>query len=581
MSPWARIGPAALLAASACTRAEPPDRVPAAPDSPGIDLGSPPVRRPFDAGPPSPDAGAGGGPVEGFEAPFLWSPLGLEDAPDLGAEVRRAPDAAAAGPVRLRELGVEAGLGEAIGGGNQHGVGIGFVDVNGDGWEDIYVANGLGFERYASTLWLNRQDGSFANITRASGIASVVGDTDTYSVAAADYDGDGDFDLYVGAHPRDFLLRNDGAGRFIDVAEDAGAGGPPSSEFRARDGRSKIASWGDWDGDGWMDVVVASSAFEDHPPRAYLLRNRGDGSFEDVTEESGVFAAPTGNPCAVMWSDYDNDGDQDLWIWNDRGRATENRVLLRNDGGRLVDVTAEAGITQNIGNPMGIDAADIDDDGRLDYFISDIGGTPLYLGQPDGSFVEVSRETGAQGDYGWGLGFEDFDANGWWDMFVAQEDNRDYLSFTHGGELPPRFVRSGWPHAEVFPSGAHNVAVAFADYDHDGRVDVVTATTDGSRINLFRNETELGGHNWLHVRVGRTPRTGAVGGVSARIVVKTGDRLQFKDVNGGSSRASQSATGVRFGLGAWTGADWVAALWPDGRQLVARNVPANQVLVLD
>jgi len=571
------IPPAILLLGLACTEAEVPDRVPAAADAPGIDLGAPPVRPPANDGGAAQDAGEV--PAERFEAPFLWTALRLA-GPDLGAEVRRASDARGPGPVRLRELGLEAGLAEAVGGGNQHGVGIGFVDVNGDGWDDIYIANGLGFERYASTLWLNRGDGSFANITRASGIAEAVGDADTYSVAAADYDADGDLDLYVGAHPRDLLLQNDGAGRFIDVAEAAGAGGPLSSEFRARDGRSKIASWGDWDGDGWMDVVVASSAFEDHPPRAYLLRNLADGRFRDVTEESGVFAAPTGNPCAVMWSDYDNDGDQDLWTWNDRGRATANRVLLRNDAGRFTDVTADAGITQNVGNPMGIDAADVDEDGRLDYFVSDIGGTPLYLSRPNGRFVEASQETGATGDYGWGLGFEDFDANGWWDMFVAQEDNRDYLSFTHGGALPPRFTRRGWPHAEVFPSGAHNVAVAFADYDHDGRTDVVTATTDGSRINLFRNETELGGQHWLHVRIGRTPGTGAVGGVSARIVVKTGERLQFKDVNGGSSRASQSATGVRFGLGSWTGAEWVAALWPDGRQLVARNVPADQVLVL-
>ncbi|MEM1022914.1 MAG: CRTAC1 family protein [Myxococcota bacterium] len=565
-----------LLISSGC--AEEANSVPAAEDTPGIDLGPPSTDRP-DGGQASRDFGAG--PAETFDAPFLWAPLRLDRGPSLGARVELALNAQPPGPVQLRELGLEAGLAQAVGGGNQHGVGIGFVDVNGDGFDDIYVANGLGFERYASTLWLNQGDGRFANITQASGIGRVVGDMDTYSVAAADYDADGDLDLYVGAHPRDLLLQNDGAGRFVDVAEAVGAGGPLSSEFLSRRGVSKIASWGDWDGDGWMDVVVASSAFENLPRRAYLLRNLGDGRFEDVSEAAGVFAAPTGNPCAVMWSDYDNDGDQDLWIWNDRGSSTANRVLLRNDGGRFTDVTVEAGLTQDIGNPMGIDAADIDQNGRLDYFISDIGGTPLFLGQEDGSFLEVSREVGASGDYGWGLGFEDFDANGWWDMFVAQEDNRDYLTFTHEGGVPVRFIQAGWPHVEVFRTGAHNVAVAFADYDRDGRVDVVTATTDGSRINLFRNETDLGGQHWLHVRVGRTPGTGARGGVSARIVVKTGDRLQFKDINGGSSRASQNATGVRFGLGAWNGAEWVAALWPDGRQLVVRDVPGDQTLVLE
>ena len=154
------------------------------------------------------------------------------------------------------------------------------------------------------------------------------------------------------------------------------------------------------------------------------------------------------------------------------------------------------------------------------------------------------------------------------------------MTFTHQGELPPQFTEAGWPHATVTGGSSHNVAVAFADYDHSGTVDILTATTDGSRINLFRNDTDLGSNHWLEVTLANVPGTGARGGISARVVVKTGEVVQFRDINGGSSRGSQSALSARFGLGAWDGADWVGVLWPDGRQVTVTNVPADQRLVL-
>ncbi len=528
-------------------------------------------------------ASTDGGIPSSFSAVFTWNPITFASAVDHGHVARPVPEAERieSGAVRLREVALEAGLADAIAGGNQHGVGVGFIDVDGDGFEDIFIANGLRGERIPSQLWLNDGDGTFTDATRESGVRAVLEGRDTYSVAAADYDADGDLDLYVGTHPRDVLLKNDGTGRFADATAAAGAGGPPSSERRAADGRSKIASWGDFDGDGWLDVVVASNAFESQDARLYLLKNLGDGTFRDVTEATRAAASPTGNPCAVFWSDYDNDGDQDLWVWNDRGDNQLNRVLLQNDPGpTFVDVRASADLSNPVGHPMGIDAADINRDGFLDYYVSNIGNNPLYLGGADGVFVNITRRAGTEGTYGWGLGFEDFNADAWPDIFVAQEDNRPYLSFTHRRTLPPEFDEQAWPHANVNGRFAHNVAVAFADYDHDGAVDVVTGTTDGSRINLYRNETPFGTNRWLEVRIPETPRTGEKGGVSARVVVKTGGVVQFRDINGGSSRASQNATSVRFGLGQWTGAEWVAAIWPDGRELSAINVEGNRTLEL-
>ncbi len=125
------------------------------------------------------------------------------------------------------------------------------------------------------------------------------------------------------------------------------------------------------------------------------------------------------------------------------------------------------------------------------------------------------------------------------------------------------------------------MAVAFADYDRDGDVDIVTAGTGGARPNLYRNDTDRGTNHWLHVTVPVTPGTGGSGGVSARVVVKAGERIQWRDLTAGSSRASMNQLSVRFGLGQHTGADWVAALWPDGRQVAVYGVPGDQVLALE
>lgn len=522
------------------------------------------------------DAGPDAQPVTNFgtfDDVFVWDPIDLDEAVDLGFEVTQVPDADKVpnGAINLSEVGAGAGLENSSARGNAHGVGVGFIDIDGDSFEDIVLATGSGT---TSQVYKNDGDGSFSDFTAASGLGAILAGVDTYSVASADYDGDGDLDIFVAAHPRDFLLNNNGSGVFTDVTTSAGAGGPSSTQPGSA---SKIGSWGDYDGDGLIDLAVASSTFDDLPSNGYLLRNLGNGSFLDVTEATGFHSATTGNPCAVLWTDFDSDGDQDVWVWNDRGSNTENRVLLQNDGGTFTDIAEAAGIHNvGAGNPMGIDGADVDHNGHLDYYVSDIGGSPFLYNDGDSTFRDIQAVTGAQGDYGWGLGFEDFNADSWPDIFLAQEDDMAYLTFKNEGASPPSFTRQEWEHSPV--GNGHNVAVAFADYDHNGTVDIVTAGTSGSRLNLYRNDTDLGTNRWLEVRVPTTPRTGAKGGISGRVLVKTGGLVQFRDITGGSSRASQNAMSVRFGLGQWTGAEWVAILWPDGRQMVVRNVEGNQVL---
>ncbi|MEZ4241360.1 MAG: FG-GAP-like repeat-containing protein, partial [Myxococcota bacterium] len=390
--------------------------------------------------------------------------------------------------------------------------------------------------------------------------------------AAGDVDNDGDVDLYLGGQPLDVLLRNLGDRRFEDASAPTGAAGPPSDPSLVADGRSKITSVGDYDGDGWQDLVSATSTRPD--PGIAVLHNRGDGTFVDATREVGAGIAPDGNPCAVMFTDYDNDGWRDVWVWNDRGGHT----LLHNVGGGFDDLRNRVDRT-SIRNPMGIDAADIDHDGDLDYYVSNIGLHPLLVNQGDGTFEDRSEALGTFGDFGWGLGFEDFDLDGWADLFVTQEDDRPLLVYRNeGGERFSR-QRIAVPPV-VFGGAAHNVPAAFGDVDGDGRIDVVWARTDGTPVQLLRNETEVGGRHGLEVRIEATPETGERGGIGARVVVGVGETLQFRDVTGGASRASQSALGVRFGLDGWDGADWVVVAWPDGRQRVYVDVPADQPLIV-
>lgn len=523
-----------------------------------------------------------------FTAKFVWRPITFERAVDLGhhAEPVRADAQVEPGAVTLKEVGESAGLANVVSGGNPHGTGVAFVDVDGDGYDDLFFANGWWTDapptKFASVLYLNHRDGTFVDATESSGLKAILAGVNLLAVAAADYDADGDFDFYVTTNPKDMLLQNDGAGHFVDVTAAAGAGGGlESSAAYARTGRGKIVSWGDFDSDGWLDVAVASSLFPGYPGNGYLLRNKGDGTFEGATNATGYAAAPTGSPCALMWTDYDNDGDQDLMIWNDQGTGTENRVLLQNDGGHFTNVGVAANLIDYVGNPMGIDGADIDRNGFLDYYVSNIGGNPLYLANGDGTFTNIMTAAGVAGTFGWGLGFEDLNADTWPDIFVSQLNGKYDMTFTHQGIVPPKFTPAWWsPSPTLYTGWLSNVGTAFADYDKNGTVDVVRETTDGSRVTLYRNDTSLGSDGWLEVRIGRAPRTGERGGISARVVVKTGDLVQFSDIKGGAGRTSASAVSARFGLGQWTGADWVAALWPDGRELSALNVPGNRTVAL-
>lgn len=488
----------------------------------------------------------------------LWFPLDLDGAQDLGHTPERL-DRPEPGPLTFVDEAVERGLGGAVAGGNQHGVAVALVDVDGDGDPDAVFANGAANRSpraWRSSFWRN-EGGTFVEDRGALG--GHLDGLDTYSLAAGDVDGDGAVDLYVGAQPVNVLLHNRGHGTFDDVTARAGAAAARSDPRQVRDGRGKVVAIDDVDGDGALDLLTATST--QPAPGATLLRNRGDGTFDDVTRAFGATIASSGNPCAVLLTDYDNDGRRDAWIWNDRGGHT----LLHHDGEGWEDFGSAADLV-DIRNAMGIDGADIDADGDVDYYVGNIGPHPLLLNQGTGSFIDLSRAAGTTGEYGWGIGFRDFDLDSRPDLLVTQEDSRPTLLYRNrDGERFERTERPGPPLTD--PGDAHNVPAAFGDVDGDGLTDVLIARTDGSRPQLLRNVTDVGGRLALEVEAP----------VGSRVVVGVGDEVWFQDVHGGSSRASQSELVARFGLGDWTGVDYVVVALPGGGVNTFTGVPAGRL----
>ncbi|MCZ6677199.1 MAG: CRTAC1 family protein [Candidatus Poribacteria bacterium] len=479
------------------------------------------------------------------------------------------------------------------------GSGCAFFDYDKDGWLDIYLVNGGTFDRSGApnVLYHNNGDGTFTDVTQQAG----VGDWGFGAgVCVGDYNGDDFEDLYVCNYNRNVLYHNNGDGTFTDVTQQAGVAEPRWSVSSA---------FFDADNDGDLDLYVANylrySQGRDScvlnglsvycgpenfaPEKDALYQNNGDGTFTDISEQAGITIA--GRGLGVICGDYDDDGDTDVFVAND----ISPNFLYRNRGhGTFEEVGFIVGVALSedgkLGNGMGIDLADFDNDGGLDLIVTNFQDrvNTLYHNDRDGFFTDVSYASGTGIPsvplLAWGCKLVDLDNDGWRDVFIVNghvHDNIEQLSDV-GKYAQPKLVfrnHQGISFMDVSAQSGKVISVpqvsrgaAFGDYDNDGDIDVVVNNLH-ARATLLRNE---GGHERGWVRVVVLPPAMSVG---ARVWIETPDSLrQIAEISTGGSYASHSDTRLLFGIGKAKSARlWVE--WRDGSRSEEIETSTRQTLI--
>ena len=519
-------------------------------------------------------------------------------------------------PVRFTDATAIAGIDFQMRSGGQvknyivesKGGGGAFFDYDSDGWLDIYLVNGsrLGDQTEpapANALYRNQGNGTFADHTLTAG----VGDTAWgMGCAAADFDNDGDSDLYITNYGPNTLYRNQGDGTFHEISRTAGVD---------LDGWSTSATFGDYDLDGDLDLYVAQYlefSPATAPPRGgmwkgalvftgplglqgtqdVLYRNEGDGQFSDATQISGISQANRYYGLGVIPSDYDLDGDQDLFVANDE---TPN-VLFQNQGdGTFRDVGLIAGVAYNGDGDaeagMGVDFGDYDNDGDTDLYVTHFftETNTLYRNE-GGRFTDVTTSARLAAPtvdlLGWGTRFFDHDNDGLLDLFVANGHVYPQVDRIETGSTYPQsnqlFHNQGdgtFLPIDAGPDLAREKVsrgTAFGDYDDDGDIDLLVVELNDAPT-LLRND---GGNanNWLAVKVigADDNRDGA----GTRIHLRTGDESQWREINGAASYLSHNDLRAHFGLNKQEKIDRIEITWPNGDTDAIDDLPANKLLVV-
>ena len=434
-----------------------------------------------------------------------------------------------------------------------YGYGLAFADLDNDGDPDLVT---LGARSGVVGVYENDGTGQFLDRSATCGIPPL---SAMSGVTAADADGDGDLDLYItrwGQANR--LYRNDDGFTFADMTAAAGVGDV---------GFGAGASWSDYDGDGWIDVFVGNrAAAEPVVVPSRLFRNLGGGIFTDVAD--GVGLSVDGLTFQSVWVDFDQDGDDDLYISNDKCVEPLHNLMWENQAGSFVDVTTYTR-TGACMDSMGVAVGDFNGDLLPDlYATNTVNGNPLYENSPTGRFIETSESAGV-GSYvvGWGAVFYDHDNDGEQDLFVANMRAPNRL-YSHTGSFPCQDLA---PQLGLDDS-ADTYGAAVADVDGDGDLDLATVNTPG-RIELYINR-EGQKSNWIRLRiVGRDSNTFAIG---ATALALTGTLSQRHVVMAGNSYKSQSELTLHFGLDQATRVDRFDVIWPGGETRRIFNLPANR-----
>lgn len=498
------------------------------------------------------------------------------------------------------------------------GCGVAWFDYDNDGWLDVFFVNGTRLEGFrkeeapTTRLYKNNRNGSFTDVTSASGLARHGWGQ---GVCIGDYDNDGFDDLFVSYFGRNVLWHNNGNGTFTDVSEKAGVAG---TKTRWGSGCAFL----DYDKDGRLDLFVANYIDLDlktaptpesgpclykglmvacGPPglqggKNILYRNEGNGTFADVSPKSGILQTNGTYGLGVLISDFDNDGWTDIYVANDSAPAA---LYRNNQNGTFTDIAAEAGAAYSgDGKPqagMGVSAGDYDGDGWLDIFKTNFSGdtSTLYrnLGTKLGGLVfdDVTFAAGIGLNtrwLGWGCGFLDIDNDGWRDILLVN------------GHVYPEVEKlnneAGYAQRKVLYQNQRNGTFkditekiggalieptagrgsAYGDYDNDGDIDVVINPVNAAPV-LMRCDSRSG-NNWLAVRtIGvKSNRSG----LGARIRVVADERTQIDEVRSGGSYYSQNDPRLHFGLGQATKVKTLEVRWPSGTVDTIADLPVNQIV---
>ncbi|MGB6357239.1 MAG: CRTAC1 family protein, partial [Candidatus Acidiferrales bacterium] len=472
------------------------------------------------------------------------------------------------------------------------GAGCAFLDYDNDGWMDIYLVNGGKCDFYSpprplrNALYRNNRNGTFTDVTEKAGVA---GNAYGMGVAVGDYDRDGFPDIYITQYPRSILYHNNGDGTFTDVTEKAGLAAP---------GWATSAAWFDYDNDGRLDLFVCQFADWDKaknkfcgnsltgerwyckpdaykPTQSWLYHNNGDGTFTDVSKESGIASSPA-KAWGVAACDVNNDGLMDLFVSND---TVANSLFLNGGKGKFSDIGLLSGVGYNsfgrARSGMGVDAADYDQDGWVDLFVSNVDHEmfSLYHNNKDETFTDVALSDAigltTKMMSGWGVKFFDFDNDGELDLLlcnghpdIAVENHMQgvtyrepMLLFRNTGHDFRNISASSGP---IFAEPIAGRGMALGDFDNDGSVDVLVAVNDAAPILLQNNACRQ--NHWLGLRlIGKRSNIDAIG---ALVTYQAGDLKRHRFKVGGGSYLSSHDPRMVLGIGQRTRIDSLEVKWP-------------------